>query len=275
VEKTVRGTAIHYDEVGSGRPVFMLHGWPTDRRSMSYPLEPIFRTRSGWRRIYLDLPGFGSSPGPDWITSQDDMLAATLEFIHAVCDDDRFVVIGASYGGYLARGVLQRCAERMDGICIWVPSVLAGSKERRLPAARVLKQDAETAASVSEDEQPWLRVAVVQTADTLKAYRAAIKPALVVGDKAFQARVRDRYAFSFELRPAPPFDAPALVLCGRQDSMTGYRDAIDLLDDLPRATYAVLDRAGHGLAWDQPALFRALVNEWLDRVEEHASLPRS
>lgn len=270
VHKIVRGSPIHYHEVGEGRPVLMLHGWPTDRRSMSHPLEPIFRERTGWRRIYVDLPGFGESPGPDWITSQDDMLDATLEFLDAVCGRERFVVVGASYGGYLARGILQRRASRMDGLFIWVPSVLADSKERRLPAQRTLVRDPATAALVGDDEQLWLRVSVVQSARTLAAFRDGVKPGFLIGDKAFQARVRQKYAFSFDPRPEAPFDAPALVLCGRQDSITGFRDAVDLLDDLPRATYAVLDRAGHAAAEEQPVLFRALIDEWLDRVEEYA-----
>jgi hypothetical protein len=42
-----------------------------------------------------------------------------------------------------------------------------------------------------------------------------------------------------------------------------------LLDNYPRASFAVLDRAGHALAVEQKPLFRALVNEWLDRVEEY------
>jgi pimeloyl-ACP methyl ester carboxylesterase len=42
-----------------------------------------------------------------------------------------------------------------------------------------------------------------------------------------------------------------------------------LLEHYPRATFAVLDRAGHGLAHEQVALVTALLAEWLDRVAEH------
>jgi hypothetical protein len=31
-----------------------------------------------------------------------------------------------------------------------------------------------------------------------------------------------------------------------------------------------LDRAGHALTYEQNILFKALVSEWLDRVEEYA-----
>jgi hypothetical protein len=48
----------------------------------------------------------------------------------------------------------------------------------------------------------------------------------------------------------------------------GYQEGRAILDLFPRATLAVLDRAGHVLGVEQEALFQALINEWLDRVEE-------
>ena len=41
----------------------------------------------------------------------------------------------------------------------------------------------------------------------------------------------------------------------------------DILERFPRATFAVLDLAGLNLQIEQPQLFHALINEWLDRVE--------
>jgi pimeloyl-ACP methyl ester carboxylesterase len=42
----------------------------------------------------------------------------------------------------------------------------------------------------------------------------------------------------------------------------------ELLEHYPRATFAVLDRAGHALPHEQPELLHGLVTEWLDRVRE-------
>ena len=41
----------------------------------------------------------------------------------------------------------------------------------------------------------------------------------------------------------------------------------DFIESLPRATFAVLDRASHFLSIEQNALMKALIDEWLDRVE--------
>jgi pimeloyl-ACP methyl ester carboxylesterase len=61
------------------------------------------------------------------------------------------------------------------------------------------------------------------------------------------------------------------VVTGRQDTAVGYAAAWDLLEQYPRATFAVLDRAGHALPHEQPGLLRALVTEWLDRVRESST----
>jgi pimeloyl-ACP methyl ester carboxylesterase len=68
---------------------------------------------------------------------------------------------------------------------------------------------------------------------------------------------------------ATPFPSPTLILTGRQDSTAGYRDTWAILENYPRATFAVLDRAGHLVVVDQPELFQSLIREWLNRVEEY------
>jgi hypothetical protein len=68
-----------------------------------------------------------------------------------------------------------------------------------------------------------------------------------------------------------PFPRPALILTGRQDNVTGYAEQHALLPHYTRATFAVLDVAGHNLHIEQPILFEALVEEWLERVREGQS----
>ena len=54
---------------------------------------------------------------------------------------------------------------------------------------------------------------------------------------------------------------------GRQDSIVGYRDAWEIIENYPRGSFVVLDKAGHNLQIEQEDLFNNLVLEWLDRVE--------
>jgi pimeloyl-ACP methyl ester carboxylesterase len=70
---------------------------------------------------------------------------------------------------------------------------------------------------------------------------------------------------------APAYANPTLILVGRQDATVGDAGVWRLLEHYPRATFAVLDRAGHGLVHEQVGLVTALMAEWLDRVREDAA----
>lgn len=82
------------------------------------------------------------------------------------------------------------------------------------------------------------------------------------------ARIRERWVLSVDPESGEPFPRPSLIVTGRQDDMVGYVDQWALLPHYPRATFAVLDVAGHNLQFERPALFEALVGDWLDRVSE-------
>lgn len=57
----VQGRKLHYLEAGSGPPVLLMHGWPTNAQLWRSSLGPLSTTR---RAIAIDLPGFGLSDKP-------------------------------------------------------------------------------------------------------------------------------------------------------------------------------------------------------------------
>ena len=91
---------------------------------------------------------------------------------------------------------------------------------------------------------------------------------MAMADTDALERIGERYAFASGVDAGgDPFTGPSLIVCGRQDSVVGWRDALRLPDRFPRATFAVLDTAGHNLEGERPDLLRELVDDWLDRVE--------
>jgi pimeloyl-ACP methyl ester carboxylesterase len=236
---------------------------------LSY-MEPLFKRREGWKRIYPDLPGMGNTPGMDWLTHQDQMLDITLEFIDEIAPGQRFVVVGTSYGGYLARGMVKRRADMIDGLLLTVPLIRAPEDERTLPPRLTLVEDPLLTSALEPDEKGFLERAVVQSGELLERMRADVFPAFEVADHEFLSRLKENYAFSFDVDAlTEPFVGPTLFLTGRQDAVCGYRDAWEILENYPRGTFVVLDRAGHLLGAEQRELAHALVREWLNRVEEY------
>ncbi len=270
----VKDFDVYYETRGQGKPIIILHGFSLDHRSMVGSMEPVFRYRKGWRRIYPDLPGHGHTLAKDWINSSDDMLDVVLEFIDALIPNQRFVIVGLSYGGYLARGIIFRRFELIDGMLLIVPMVISNSTDRTLPPKMVFVKDEELLSSLSpKDREGFEEVAVIQTKDHWNRYKSEITAAVNIADDKFLANLQPpQIAFSFDVDTlSKPFEKPSLILVGRQDHWLGYKDAWKILENYPRATFAVLDRAGHCLQMEQEKLFNQLVSEWLDRVEESLS----
>ena len=263
---------LYYEAYGGGKPILMLHGAPLDHRALRECMEPIFMNRDGWLRIYPDLPGMGRTKEGDWITSTDQMLNVILEFIGQVIPEQSFVLVGHSYGAYLARGIMFHCRQAVDGLFLLVPWIKYSQKDRCVPGKVVLIEDQSMLSQLTPDEAEGFTFgAVVHHREYWERYRAEWLPGILAHNPSFFAQLLEHPAFSLEVDElSEPFAKPVLILAGKQDHLSGYRDSWDILENFPRATFAVLDRAGHRLQIEQQDLFNALVNEWLDRVEETA-----
>lgn len=261
---------IHYQAFGEGKPIIILHGAPLDHRALLGCMESIFKNRYDWLRIYPDLPGMGRTKGVSWITSEDQMLEVTLEFIDRVIPDHSFTLVGHSYAGYLARGIIYHRKPAVNGLFLLVPWIKYDRKDRSVPEKVTLVEDPALLSQLDPNEAEGFAFgAVVQNQKNWERFRSEWLPGILAHDPQFFAQLLEHPAFSFDVDAlSEPFVKPTLILAGKQDHWSGYRDQWDILEDYPRATFAVLDRAGHRLQIEQEKLFNALVDEWLGRVEE-------
>ena len=205
----------------------------------------------------------------DGITTIDQVLDIVCDFIEAVLPSQRFTLLGLSAGGYLARGVVARKSELIDGLCLVVPW-LSEHEDEELPSPVTLFKDSEAVAQLSFDDAERLEgLAVIQSQRVVDWYQNVGIPAR----QGYNRSMIEKRLYSFDLEAlSKPFEKPALILTGRQDTHVGYRDGWNILEKYPRATFAVLDQAGHALGVEQESLFQALVHEWLDRVETELDL---
>ena len=267
MESIVSDVPVFYEERGEGRPALLLHGAGVDHRELMGAMEPVFGSHDAYRRIYPDLPGMGRTPAPDEIASADDVLDVLLGLVDTLIGDDDFVVVGHSAGAYYARAIAETCRERAAGLAVICP-LFDGLRD--VPQHVVMH----TSESVDEPLSPpdlevFRDYFVVHTPQTLEAYQAYVGPSLPLVDDAALARIGERWALSprGDARLGP-YERPTLIVTGRQDSTVGFAGQWDAAERYPHATFAVLDRAGHALPHEQPALLSALVTEWLRRVEE-------
>lgn len=249
---------MHYVERGDGSPVLVLHGAGVDHREVMACLDPVFGAVTGFRRIYPDLPGMGRTPAPTTIECADDVLEVLLAFIDGVIGDQPLLVVGHSVGGYYAQAIAGRRPTQVVGLALLCP-LLAGVHD--VPAHQVVDGSGDLG------DAEFREYFTVQTAQTLDRYQRYVEPAVQLADQSALARIGTRWELTARPQDGAPYLCPTLIVTGRQDSTVGYARAWELLEHFPRATFAVLDRAGHALPHEQPGLIRALVTEWLHRCK--------
>jgi pimeloyl-ACP methyl ester carboxylesterase len=272
VDSMVNGIPVHYAQHGTGTPVLAMHGGEVDHREITGALEPVFAERPGYRRIYPDLPGMGRTPAPETIDSTDAVLDTLLGLVDDVIGEEAFLVVGHSYGGYLARAIANRRPGQVAGLALICS--LAGEQVRGderpehvvLHAADDLDLDGTLEPAMAAEFRNYL---VVQTPETLRRFQETVAPGVALADQAALERIFARWQLRTAPEQAPAYTNPTLILAGRQDATVGYAGSWRLLEHYPRATFAVLDRAGYGLPHEQVGLVTALMAEWLDRVSEH------
>jgi pimeloyl-ACP methyl ester carboxylesterase len=267
----IKNIEVNYEVYGVGKPIIMLHGSHVDHRLMSGCMESIFNNRDRYKRIYIDLPGMGKTKSANWIINSDVMLDIVIDVIEKIIPNENFLLAGESYGGYLSRGIIYKIANRVDGLLLLCPAIIPDIKKRNVPQHVVLKRDNKLLSQLEpSDAEGFNSIQVVQSKSIWERYRDEILSGIKLANDHFLKNLQENgYGFSFDVDTLDEkFNKPTLILLGRQDSSVGYKDAWSILDNYPRATFAILDGAGHNLQLEQVEIFNCLVDEWLTRVEE-------
>ena len=117
MESWVSGVPVHYAEYGSGSrflpctaPVWITVSRRRPRTGLGH--------RARYGRFYPDLPGMGRTPVAGTISSNDDVVDLLLGLIDGTIGDEPFLVIGHSYGGYLARAIADRRPDQAVGLAL-------------------------------------------------------------------------------------------------------------------------------------------------------------
>src|SRR5258708_27899316 len=102
VEPNVR---LNVEDIGSGRPVVFIHGWPLSQQMFEYQFDHL--PRHGYRCVSFDLRGFGASDKP-WDGYTYDRLADDLRIVLDALDLQDVALAGFSMGGAVAVRYMSR-----------------------------------------------------------------------------------------------------------------------------------------------------------------------
>jgi pimeloyl-ACP methyl ester carboxylesterase len=263
----VAGIEVGIETVGGADDpaVLHLHGFQVDHRVLRDPMERVYTACPGWRRVYVDVPGFGIAPPSAAVGSSDEALALVFALLDEVGGGRPAAIVGQSWGGYLAHAAAALRPDAVAGIALLCPMTVPEHAARDVPEVPPVEIPADIAAGADEADLDLFReIAFVVDAEQFGFFRSAVLPAVRAADPDALERISGAYAFTDP--PQTVFAGPSLIVAGRHDRIVGYRDAWRLAERLPRATYAVLDGAGHHAHLEREAETAALLRGWLADV---------
>lgn len=258
---------IHYTIEGDGLPLIVLHGFYLDSISMNHALENTTIKLKGFKRIYIDLPGMGQSPKHNLENNTDTMLTLVCKLITSLIGDHPFIIMGYSYGGYLAQGIAMKFRNQILGEILICPVVVPEPEKRKIASITNREIDAKFLSTITEEKQDkLLSTMVVINARTYKRSESDFSRALALADSKFlKALFSTGYPSEYIESNKSLHTHKALIFLGYQDATVGYSDMMDQLDRYPKATINLLTNASHSFFLEQPTQFEYILNSWLSQ----------
>lgn len=241
----VDGVFVHYEELGRGPAVVLIHGFAGSLEHWAGVMPKL--AAAGHRVIALDLKGFGWTSRP----AGDYSPAAQAQLVWRVLDklDVRDVaIVGHSYGASVALAMAVAQPGRTRRVALYsayvydeqVPSFFrwAQVSDALGEALFALYYDerVEDRAPLAYHDERWVTQARVERAEAELARPGTTAAAL--------ATVRGHH-FAALHEALLGFDRPVLLLWGAQDLVTPVSFGHRLAAELPNAEIEVYERCGH------------------------------
>ena len=269
----VGGQAVHVEQSGAGEPLVLLHGFGESTYSFRL-VAPELATR--FRVIAIDLNGFGYTqrvrdPAAYTIDGQMRLVLGVLDRLGV----ERAHFVGHSYGGGLTLWIAAHHPERVRSMVLLDSTLPRYSATRRSRAANLRPLTFVYLRTVAMREgyvQKSLRSAYgddsLATPEVARAYLDRLRIEGI--DDAYYGLMAKNGA------PSPEVDlaaiaVPALVVWGRDDTLTSVANGERIAAALPRARLAVIPNCGHVPMEERP---RELLAEMLPFLAAQSAAAR-
>jgi pimeloyl-ACP methyl ester carboxylesterase len=277
----LRTRVLEDGDAGGGDPVVMIHGvgaWAENWREVMGPIAS-----TGRRAIAFDLPGFGESESPGDVAHFGPRDAFYPRFVGALLDElgvPSAHLIGSSMGGAVVYTAAVTQPARIRSLTL-VAGGGVGTEVAFFLRACTLPGMALVARVFGRPEQARnvLRTcfydprripeALYEEAErygypSFGEFVSALRSGVTIG--GVKPSVRDYW-----VAQAPRYQAPVLVIWGRQDAVLPMAAAADAREVLPQAQIQLIDDCGHLPMIERPAEFLGALLPFLGRAEAAAA----
>jgi pimeloyl-ACP methyl ester carboxylesterase len=247
----VAGMRLDMRRAGSGRPLLMLGGLESWIRDDDY-FDALARR---FDVIIPQHPGFGASERPAHVAGVADLALTYLSMLEELNLRD-VLLVGASFGGWVAAEVAVRSTERLAGlVLVDALGVKHGGRTDRDIADIYAMSNADVAAHFYHDPARNRRDLTQMPEHVLTGIARSRETMALFGWKP--------YMHNPSLKPwLRRIDIPTLVLWGESDRMVRPDYGRAYAAAIPGARFVSIPEAGHYPHIEQPQRFVAEIEQF-------------
>ena len=232
----VGGLKINYKIDGEGENFLILHGWGGSSDSWIKIFEILSKN---FRIICPDLPGFGKSPNPLKIWSNNDYCDFVLNFAKKL-NLQQFYLLGHSFGGGLAAKFSVKNPEKVKALILCDAAVVRKKRRwslRQFIAHLLAKLNFIFGIPFFEKwVYPMARKIVYKIAGVYDYY--VIRDGIM--KKTFSKVVNEDLAHLL-----PEIKIPTLIVWGKKDSKVPFEDAFLIQKSISNSKLQIIEKADH------------------------------
>lgn len=262
-QRSVRGIEMAYDDVGSGPPVVLLHGYPFNRSMWREQAEAL---SASYRVITPDLRGHGATSATPETATMDEMAQDTAALLDEL-QVERTVLGGLSMGGYVTFAFYRRFGPRVRALVLADTRPQADTDEarrnREKQAEKILNEGMQsiaddflgkvlTPATVSEKPEVVARVREMIVKTNPQGATNALRGMAVR---------KDHTDF------LPEIVAPALIIVGSEDQLTPPKESEAMQRGIRGSRLEIIEGASHLSNIEQPEHFNRALKDFLDSLQ--------
>jgi len=286
----IGGCELYVEEQGSGTPIVLLHGGPG---STHHNFHPAFDRGSKFARvIYYDQRGCGLSDYKQDEGYTVDQAAYDLDKLREKLGIDKWVVLGHSYGGFLAQYYTTLYPEHVLGLVIVCGGT--GLHDKKLRGSRqwdfISKEERETMRSfgdeiskrAKEEDWPYEKMIAVEVFNNhingdwkrQSYYRPTIKECAQTAlygwkhdfDNYFNSRMSSSQR-KVDLRGAfVDCPIPTLIMESIWDLTWVEAKPVILYQNHPEASMEIFSKSGHSPFKDESPRFFSILRQFITHL---------
>ena len=263
------GARIHWDEEGRGAPLLLIMGlgWPSQAWYRSRPM-----LSENYRTIALDNRGVGRSEAPPGPYSIAQMAADAAAVLNAARVNTAHI-FGVSMGGMIAQEFALQYPNKVRSLIL---GCTAAGGPQAVRAEQEVLQVLMTRGQDPDQFAKAIRPFIYDQGTSPERIEedTAVRRKWYPSADAYFAQLQAIMAWEAYSRIGQ-ISAPTLVVHGENDRLIPPENARQISARIPGAKLAMLAKASHIFATDQPHAAHAAVLEFLDsqatRKQERAS----